>query len=135
MSTKSVLHDLAKADIFNDKNLAVRKRRMDALLHSDGISHVIESDLILKPANNGPKEERDLYEQWKFDNKSTTHLLIVFISTDLVKQFEQLTTAKEIYDCVTEKYDQTSKSHLVEAFSAYVNYKMPEGTSIRDHND
>lgn len=108
---------------------------MDALLHFDGISHVIESDLILRPADNVPKEEHDLYEQWKFDNKSMTHLLIGFISTDLVKQFEQLTTTKDIYDCVTEKYDQTSKSHLVEAFSTYVNYKMPEGTSIRDHND
>lgn len=34
-----------------------------------------------------------------------------------------------------DKYDETSKSHLMEAFSAYVNYKMPEGSFIRDHID
>lgn len=34
-----------------------------------------------------------------------------------------------------EKYDQASKSHSIEAFRAYVNYKMHEGTSIRDHID
>ena len=33
------------------------------------------------------------------------------------------------------KYDASIVSHLMEAFSNYVNYKMPEGTSINDHID
>lgn len=32
-----------------------------------------------------------------------------------------------------EKYHQTTKSHFMEAFGAYVNYKMPERTFIKDH--
>lgn len=55
--------------------------------------------------------------------------------TDLVKQFEYFTTIKKIYECTMEKYDQTSSSHLTEAFSTYVNYKIPEGPSIRDRID
>lgn len=88
MSSKSALHDLAKADIFNDKNLAVWKRRMDTLLHFDGLTYVIESDPISKPTDDAPKEDHDVYEQWVFDNNSARHLLIGFISSDLVKQFE-----------------------------------------------
>lgn len=76
-----------------------------------------------------------MYEQWKFDNKLARRLIIKFTSTDLVKPFEHLTTVKEIYDCAMEKYDETSKSHLMEGFSAYVNYKMMEGASIKDHID
>ena len=52
-----------------------------------------------------------------------------------MKQFENFTVANEIYDYVMEKYDQTSKSHFFVAFRAYVNYKMHEGTSIKDHID
>ena len=61
MSSKSALHGRAKADIFNGKNLAVWKRRMDALLHFDGLTYVIESDSISKPADDAPKEDHDEY--------------------------------------------------------------------------
>ena len=63
------------------------------------------------------------------------HLLIWFISSNLVNLFGHFNTAKEIYDYAMNKYDETSKSHLMEAFSSYVNYKMPVGSSIRDHID
>ena len=63
MSSKSALHDLAKTGIFNGKNLAVWKRQMDAILHFDGLTYVIESDPISKPADDAPKEYHDVYEQ------------------------------------------------------------------------
>lgn len=63
------------------------------------------------------------------------HLLLGFISNDLVKQFEQLGSSKEIYDQIITKYDASTLSHLMEAFSNYVTYKMPEGTSVNDHID
>ncbi|XXG80818.1 hypothetical protein AAC387_Pa09g1593 [Persea americana] len=106
------------------------KRRMNALLHFDGLTYVIESDQISKPADDALKDDHDVYEQRVFDNKSARHLLVGFISGDLVKQFEHFNTAKEIYDYAIDKYDKTSKSHLMEASSAYVNYKMPDGSSI-----
>ena len=63
ISSKSAFHDLAKADIFNNKNLAVWKRQIDALLHFNGLTYVIESDPISKPADDAPKEDHDVYEQ------------------------------------------------------------------------
>ena len=72
---------------------------------------------------------------WVYDNESARHLLLGFISNDLVKQFEQLVSAKETYDQIITKYDASTVSHLMEAFSNYVNYKMPEGTLINDHID
>lgn len=135
MSSKSALHNLAKADIFHGKSLAVWKHRMNALLHFDGLTYVIESNPISKPTDDAPKEDHDVYEQWVFDNKLARHLLVGFISSDLVRQFEHFNTTKEIYDYAMDKYNETSKSHLMEAFSAYVNSKMPEGSSIRDHID
>ena len=61
MSYKSVLHGLAKVDIFNSKNLAMWKRRLDALLHFDRLTYVIEPDPISKSANDAPKEDHDVY--------------------------------------------------------------------------
>ena len=58
-----------------------------------------------------------------------------FFSNKLVKQFEQLALAKEIYDQIIAQYDASIVSHLMLAFSNYVNYKMPEGTSINDYID
>lgn len=85
ISSKLALHDLAKADIFNDKNLALWKRWMDDLLHFDALTYVIESDPASKPADNAFEEELETYEQRKSDNKSVRHLLIGLISTDLVE--------------------------------------------------
>ena len=47
----------------------------------------------------------------------------------------QLALVKEIYDQIIVKYDASTVSHLMEAFSNYINYEMPEGTSINDHID
>ena len=60
MCFTSTLLDFAKADIFNGKNLVVWKRRMDTLLHCDGLTYVIESDLISKPTGDGLNEDRDV---------------------------------------------------------------------------
>ena len=46
---------------------------------------MIESDPISKSADDAPKEDYDVYEQWVIDNKSVRHLLVGFISSDLVK--------------------------------------------------
>ena len=62
MSSKSALHGRAKADIFNGKNLAVWKRRMDVLLHFEGLTLVIESDPISKPVDDAPKNNYNVYE-------------------------------------------------------------------------
>ena len=34
-----------------------------------------------------------------------------------------------------DKCDEISKSHLMEAFSVYVNHKMPDRSFMRDHID
>lgn len=52
-----------------------------------------------------------------------------------MKQFEHFTTTNEIYNFAIKRYNKTSKSHLMQAFGTYVNYKILEGTSIRDHID
>ena len=62
MPSKSALHDLVNANIFNGKNLAMWKRWMDVLLHFDGLTYVIEFDPISKSATDAPKEDHDLYE-------------------------------------------------------------------------
>ena len=88
MSSKSTLLDVAKADISNDKNATIWMRQMDALLHFDRLIYMIESDLISKPADDAHQEDHKVYEQWVFVNKSARHLLVGFIYSDLVKQFE-----------------------------------------------
>ena len=45
------------------------------------------------------------------------HLLVEL----MIKQFEHFDTVKETYDYAMDKYDETFKSHFMEAFSAYVN--------------
>lgn len=52
-----------------------------------------------------------------------------------MKQFERFTTTNGIYNFVIKKYNETSKSHPMEAFGTYVNYKILKGTSIRDNID
>ncbi|XXG42407.1 hypothetical protein AAC387_Pa01g2698 [Persea americana] len=136
MSTaKSALHDLAKVNIFNERNLPIWKRRMAALLHIEGLSYVIKEKTRKKPADDASKEEKDLYVTWEYDNESVRNLFLGFISDDLVKQFEQLASAKEIYDQIIAKYDAITVSHLMEAFLNYVNYKVHKGTLINDHID
>ncbi|XXG73172.1 hypothetical protein AAC387_Pa07g2133 [Persea americana] len=88
-----------------------------------------------KPVDDASKEEKDLYATWECDNESTRHLLLISISNDLVKQFEQLVATKEINDQIIVKYDASTVSRLMAALSNYVNYKMLEGTSINDHFD
>lgn len=135
ISSKPSLHDLANDGMFNGKRLVAWKHGEDALLHFVGSTYVIESDLIPKPTNEASKEDQELYAQWKSDNKSRRHLLLGFISSDLVKQFEHFTTTNEIYNFAIKKYIDTPKSHLMEAFGTYFNHKILEGTSIRDHID
>ncbi|KAJ8619552.1 hypothetical protein MRB53_028081 [Persea americana] len=114
---------------------------MAALLHFDGLTYVIESNPISKPADNAHKDDHDVYEQWVFDNKSTRHLLVRFISSNLVKQLEHFNTAKEIYDYAMNKYDETSKSHLMELghFSSQGRKKRGEsgqqGKVTKEHGD
>ena len=80
MSTaKSALHNLAKVDIFNGRNLPIWKGRMDALLHSEGLSYVIKEKTPEKPTDDTFNEEKDLYVTWEYDNESASHLLLGFI--------------------------------------------------------
>lgn len=68
-------------------------------------------------------------------NKLARHLLLGFMADNLVKQFNHLENVKHIYDQVIRKYDLSPTSHLAEAFSANINYKMLERTFIRKHID
>ena len=61
---------------------------MDALLHFEGLSYVIKEKTLEKPADDASKEEKDLYVTWEYENESARHLLLRFISNDMVKQFE-----------------------------------------------
>lgn len=71
----------------------------------------------------------------QYSNKSVRHLLIKFIFHEVVKQLDHLLTSKQIYNQVIQKYDQSTKSHLMEAFHTYVRHKMLEEASVRDHID
>lgn len=106
---------------------------MDALLHFVGLSYVIRGNPPEKHDDDASKDDKEAYTAWEYYNKLARHLLIGFISNDMVKQFEQLTSAKEIYDQVIEKCDASTM--FMEAFRNYLNNKMPKGTSINDHID
>ena len=60
-NAKSALHDLAKVDIFNGRDLPIWNRWMGALLHFEGFSYVIKEQTPEKLANDASKEEKDLY--------------------------------------------------------------------------
>lgn len=69
-SVKSALHDFAKVNIFNGRNLPIWKRQIDALLHFEGLSYVIEEKAPEKPGDDASKEEKDLHITREYNNES-----------------------------------------------------------------
>lgn len=108
---------------------------MYSLLHFDKMSYVIKTNVHENPLlilflmigiimSSGCT---------LYSNKSVRHQLIKFIFDEVVKQFDHLLKSKQIYNQVVQKYNQSTKSHLMEAFQAYVRHKMLEEASVRDH--
>lgn len=64
---KTTLHDLAKIDIFNGKNLLFWKHRMNALLHLEDLSYVVKD--LEKTIDNAPNDEKEAYVNWEYDNE------------------------------------------------------------------
>lgn len=102
----------------------MQRHRMDALFHFDKLSYAIEFDVPNRSTTDSPGKDWEYYDQWEYDNKQARHLLLRFISDELVKQFDHLSKPKQIYNQVIERYYQSTNSHLMEAFRAYVNYRM-----------
>ena len=58
---------------------------MDHLLDFEDLSYVIKKKTPYKPTDDASKEEKDLYVTREYDNESARHLLLGFISNDLVR--------------------------------------------------
>ena len=112
-------HNLAEADVFNSNNLAVCARRMDILtdwyIRLNLIKSLNPLMMLLRKAVSYMNNEYLITNQ-RNNNRPNSYQVI---------RWSTLSTATGRWT----KYNKTSKSHLMKAFSTYVNYKILKGGS------
>ena len=96
---------------------------MNASLHFEGLFYIVINKASEKHTTNALDDEKGACTNWECDNESVRHLLIGFISNDLVKQSKHLTSVNDIHDQVIEKYNASTMSNLIKALNNMLTMK------------
>jgi len=115
-----------KPDPFDGKNFLIWKAKMELWLTVMSCYHATED----KPANLSPEDEA----KFKADDNLFRGAVISALDTKFQKSYIILSTGKELWDALVEKFrviNASSKLYLIEQL---YDYKMVENRSVVEYD-
>ncbi|KAF3783885.1 hypothetical protein EJ110_NYTH31501 [Nymphaea thermarum] len=124
--------ELAKTKKLNGTNFHAWKCRIILALTLERLICVI-NNLFLTLRDKPIVEEMRADEAFETDYLMAKTIMLVFMEDDLIKVFEDCSTAKEMFDTISSKYNTITMMHVQLLLEQYNSYKMKELDRVVDH--
>ncbi|XP_038885844.1 uncharacterized protein LOC120076142 [Benincasa hispida] len=100
---------------------------------SSDLRFVLNEEYSPTPSSSVNRNVRDAYGRWVRVNEKAGTYILISISDILTKKHERMVTAKGIMDSLHAVFGQPSSSVRHDTLKEVYNYRIKEGTFVREH--
>ena len=135
MASKSIVADLNKGEKLNGDNFDIWHRKVQYILEEQEVLETL-NNVMNEPENGATAQHRrdqEAYVAWKKKNSIARITLLSSMQDDLMCEFEEYTTAQEMWIALKEKFGGTSATKLRRLTIKFDTYKKRQNHNMRQH--
>ena len=114
MASKSIVADLNKGEKLDSENYNIWHRKIQYVLNEQEVLETLTYSLSKPDEGSTEQHQRDLaaYESWHKKDLCARFTMLSSMHNDLIGEFEQYTTAQDMWKALKLRYGGTSTTRL-----------------------
>ena len=126
MASKGIVVNLNKGEKLDSENYNIWHRRIQYVLNEQEVLETLTHSLSKPDEGSIEQHQRDLatYESWRKKDLYAHFTMLSSMHNDLISEFEQYTTAQDMWKALKLRYEETLATILCGLIMKFDSYKM-----------
>lgn len=135
MTTKSMIGDLSTNEKLDGTNYDIWHRKIQYLLNEREVLDNLSIVMVEPKDTESDRYNQELtaYQEWSQKDRSARYTMLYCMHNDLIGEFENCLTAKDMWDNLKVKFGQTSATRLRALTLKWMRYTMDTSHSVAEH--